>query len=191
MAGKLIVITGLDGSGTSTLASALAERDPGSFVYKTPSSPYDACRHTIDEQVREKSQPAHYLFYLSSVVFASKEIEELLTQGNVYCVRYLIDTVVSHRAAGLDVNLEYRGSFFSIRPPDLTIMIELDEDVRQTRIEARGKGFLDRLLDEDTLRARFTAEFKRLSHHYVTVENSGSDIDATVRSAIKHIPWIN
>ncbi len=191
MAGKLIVITGLDGTGTSTLASALAARDPGSSVYKTPSFPYDACRSEVDEQVRDRSQAAHYLFYLSSVVFASSQIEALLKEGNVYCVRYLIDTVVSHRAAGLDVNLDYQGPFYTIRQPDLTLMIGLDENIRQARISVRGKGFLDKLLDDDTLRDRFQQEFQKLSHHYITIENNGSDIDAAVKSATKHMPWIN
>jgi thymidylate kinase len=192
MSGKLIVITGLDGSGTSSLAEQLSARDPGSRVVRTPDSPFDACREVIDLQVRHKSQAAHYLFYLSSVVFASTEIEELLKTGNVYCVRYLIDTVVSHRAAGLNVDLNYDSEFYSIKKPDLTIMIGIDEQVRQERISARvgGKGFLDKLLDDDERRARFHQEFERLAHHYVTIENDASNIEVALTAAMQHMPWI-
>lgn len=190
MTGKLIVITGLDGSGTSTLAEQLSARDPGSRVFKTPSSPFDDCRKVIDEQVRDKSQAAHYLFYLASVVFASTQIEEMLKTGNVYCVRYLIDTVVSHRAAGLDVELQYDYGIYSIRKPDLTLMVTLSEKVRQERISSRGKGLLDKLLDDDALRNRFHEEFERLAHHYVTVENDGSNIEVALTAAMQHMPWI-
>lgn len=190
MTGKLIVITGLDGSGTSSMAEMLSARDPGSRVVRTPDSPFDACREVIDLQVRDKSQAAHYLFYLSSVVFASTQIEELLKTGNVYCVRYLIDTVVSHRAAGLNVDLTYEGDFYSIKKPDLTIMIGIDEQVRQERISARGKGFLDKLLDDDERRARFHQEFERLAQHYVTIENDASNIEVALTAAMQHMPWI-
>lgn len=190
MTGKLIVITGLDGSGTSSMAEQLSARDPGSRVVRTPDSPFDECREVIDLQVRDKSQAAHYLFYLSSVVFASTQIEELLKTGNVYCVRYLIDTVVSHRAAGLNVDLTYEGDFYSIKKPDLTIMIGIDEQVRQERISARGKGFLDKLLDDDERRARFHHEFERLAHHYVTIENDASNIEVALTAAMQHMPWI-
>lgn len=192
MTGKLIVITGLDGSGTSSLAAELSARDPGSHLFRTPNSPFDACREIIDEQVRDKSQAAHYLFYLSSVVFASTQIEEMLKTGNVYCVRYLIDTVISHRAAGLNVDLTYEGEFYSVKKPDLTIMIGISEQVRQERISARagGKGFLDKLLDDDERRARFNQEFERLADHYVTIENDGSTLEVALTAAMQHMPWI-
>lgn len=191
MGNKLIVITGLDGSGTSTLAEALSSRDPGSRVFKTPGSPFDTFRSQVDEQVRSLSQPAHYLFYLSSVVFASTQIEKHLEHGNVYCVRYLIDTVVSHRAAGLDVGMDYETQLYSIRKPDLTLMVQIAEETRQERISARGKGFLDQLLDDDSLRSAFRREFENLSHHYVSVPNNGPDIGPALQTAISYMPWMN
>lgn len=189
MTGKLIVITGLDGSGTTSLAEALSALDPGSRVFKTPSSPYDAMRKVIDQEVREQSQAAHYLFYLSSVVYASTQIEKFLEKGNVYCVRYLIDTVVSHRAAGLDVSLEYTTSLYSIRKPDLTIMLQLDESVRQDRITVRGKGVLDKLLDDESLRTKFHNEFSRFESDLRVVTNDGSSIEDAVEAALQHMKW--
>lgn len=191
MGNKLIVITGLDGSGTSALAEALSAKDPGSCVFKTPGPPFDGFRSLVDEQVRALSQPAHYLFYLSSVVFASTQIEKHLEQGNVYCVRYLIDTVVSHRAGGLDVEIDYDTQLYSIRKPDLTLMVQTVEAARQKRISARGKGFLDRLLDDNVLRDAFRREFDNLAHHYVTVSNDGPDIGSAMQTAVAHMPWMN
>ena len=76
MKGKLIVITGLDGSGTTTLARNLHELDKGSHLLRTPDFPFDQGRELIDSLVREKSQPAHYLYYLSRL-FPNKTINKL------------------------------------------------------------------------------------------------------------------
>ena len=103
-----IVVTGLDGSGTSTVAELLHKLDEKSILTRTPSLEY-ANRDNIDNSVREISQMAHYLYYLSSVVYESDKIkkEGNYKENNVYCVRYLVDTVVSHSVAGLDVKLDY------------------------------------------------------------------------------------
>ena len=190
MKGKLIVITGLDGSGTTTLARNLHELDKGSHLLRTPDFPFDQGRDLIDSLVREKSQPAHYLYYLSSVIHASARIEEMLKTGNVYCVRYLIDTVVSHRVAGLDVDMIYNGGFYNIRKPDLTIFVSVNENIRQERITSRGKGLLDKVLDHDSTRHRFEEEFNRLSSHFVTIDNSNTTHDQFVNEATKYISWI-
>ena len=57
-----IVITGLDGSGTSTVAKELNKIDKDSVLLKTPSIEFSG-RDIIDTEVRETSQMAHYLFY--------------------------------------------------------------------------------------------------------------------------------
>lgn len=187
--GKLIIITGLDGSGTSSVAEQLSHKDPGSHLMRTPSVPFDTCREFIDSQVRCESQAAHYLFYLSSVIFASTQIEALLKTGNVYCVRYLIDTVVSHRVAGLNVDLNYEGDFYSIRRPDLTLFLSINEQDRQNRITSRGKGLLDKILDDNSTRQKFHEEFNRLSDQFVVVDNS-LDILSTIQNSINHMSWI-
>jgi thymidylate kinase len=190
MSGKLIVITGLDGSGTSTLAAALYALDAGSHLMRTPMAPFDQARQLIDEHVREDSQAAHYLFYLSSVVHASARIEKLLETGNVYCVRYLIDSVISHRAAGLNVELEYETSFYAVRKPDITLCLTINEEVRQSRITTRGKGLLDKILDDDEHRKRFEREFDRLSDHFVMIDNSNRTLEQLLLDASRHLPWI-
>ncbi|MBQ9314043.1 MAG: hypothetical protein IJ220_03440 [Clostridia bacterium] len=149
-----IVITGLDGSGTSTIANELGKLDEDSTIVRTPNSDFTG-RESIDNSVRKISQWAHYLYYLSSVVYMSDKIkkEHDYKTKNVYCVRYLIDTVVSHRVAGLDVNMDY--SQYDILKPDLTIFVFLDESIREKRISARGKSVLDKVLDDMETRKKF------------------------------------
>lgn len=191
MKGKLIVITGLDGSGTSSLAEQLCKHDPYGMLFKTPDGPFGESRLLFDSEVRERSQSAHYLFYLASVAYASERIKEQLQTHNVYCVRYLIDTVVSHRVAGMNVDLVYQGMGYDIHKPDATLFINIDESVRQGRITARGKSDLDKVLDDHHTRDRFLAEFQRFSDQYHQVNNSTNDLQDAVQNAVAHLPWLN
>lgn len=77
-----IVVTGLDGSGTSTVAEKLHQMDRGSFLFHTPSSIYSD-RENIDNDVRNTSQMAHYLYYLSSVVYLSDYVKKTLTTRKI------------------------------------------------------------------------------------------------------------
>lgn len=191
MVGKLIVITGLDGSGTSSLAELLCKRDPNGVLFKTPDGPFGETRELFDSEVRERSQSAHYLFYLASVAYASERIKEQLKTYNVYCVRYLIDTVVSHRVAGMNVELAYQGMGYDIHKPDATLFINIDESVRQDRITVRGKSALDMVLDNNDTRDRFLAEFQRFSDQYHVIDNSTNDLQDAVQHAAAHLFWLN
>jgi len=183
-----IVITGLDGSGTSTVAEKLHEMDKNSILVRTPSIEYSN-RDGIDSFVRETSQLAHYFYYLSSVVYMSDYIKQNVDyqKNNVYCVRYLIDTVVSHQVAGLDVKLDYES--YGILKPDKTIFIGLNENVRQERIEKRGKSILDKVLDDDKKRKSFLETFKKLLSENDTIyfDNSLCDVDSNVHQLYERI----
>lgn len=176
-----IVITGLDGSGTSTVARELNKIDNGSVLLKTPSIEFSG-RDRIDTEVRETSQLAHYLFYLSSVIYMSDKIKKSYDykNKNVYCVRYLIDTIVSHQVAGLDVDLDY--SSYSILKPDLTIFVSLDESVREQRISERGKSTLDKLLDDSKTRNSFLERFNDLLDKERTIffDNTNKNIESNI-----------
>ena len=176
-----IVITGLDGSGTSTVAKKLGKIDENSTIVRTPSIEFSA-RESIDTIVRETSQISHYLFYLSSVAYMSDKIKRDYDykNGNVYCVRYLIDTIVSHQVAGLDVNLDY--SQYGILEPDLTIFVSINEDVRERRIKKRGESILDKLLDNSTTRNKFLEKFEALLDNEKTIyfDNTSTDINGNI-----------
>lgn len=185
----LIVITGLDGSGTSTIANELSKLDEGSIVLKTPSPEY-ADRDKIDTLVRKDSITAHFLYYLSSTVYMSDYIKNNLDykNKNVYCVRYLIDTIVSNRVAGLNIDLDYNIYGNELLKPDLTLFVNVDEDLRQTRITARGKSELDKVLDDDKKRKLFREEFQKLlPNETLIIDNNNENIEATVETAYNFI----
>lgn len=139
-----IVVTGLDGSGTSTIAKGLHNIDTGSKLFRTPSSEYSD-RNKMDEIVRADSSVAHMLYYLSSTVYVSDYIKKHCDykNNNIYVVRYLIDTVVSNRVAGVDIDLDYNIYGNELLVPDLTLFVYTNEEKREKRITLRGKNSLD------------------------------------------------
>ena len=185
-----IVITGLDGSGTSSVAELLHSMDKNSIITRTPSFEYSN-REQVDNSVREVSQMAHYLYYLSSVVYESDKIkrEGNYKENNVYCVRYLIDTVVSHSVAGLDVKLNYET--YDILKPDLTIFVKLNEEIRQKRITERGKSILDKVLDDSKKREEFNRKFDYFlsleNGPIIVFNNNSTDIQKSVKELFETI----
>ncbi len=173
---NLIVLTGLDGSGTTSVAEKLHKLDAGSALLNGINEPYSTVREAIDHVTRVDSPTAHYLFYLSANVHASFLIENALKSRNVYCVRHLIDTVVSHRVSGLNVDLVYETDSYKIRKPNLIVFLSVEEALRQERLEKRGKSYLDRTLDNDSFRDKFLKEFKSFSGHFKTVNVSGKTV---------------
>ena len=185
-----IVITGLDGSGTSSVAELLHSMDKNSIITRTPSFEYSN-REQVDNSVRDVSQMAHYLYYLSSVVYESDKIkrEGKYKENNVYCVRYLIDTVVSHSVAGLDVKLNYET--YDILKPDLTIFVKLNEEIRQKRITERGKSILDKVLDDSKKREQFNKKFDYFlsleNGPIIVFNNNSTDIQKSVKELFETI----
>lgn len=185
-----VVITGLDGSGTSTIAQKIEEIDEKSRVLKTPSLEFSD-RSLIDEKVKPVSSVAHMLYYLSSTVYMSDYIKRNfdITKENIYVVRYLIDTVVSNRVAGVPIDLNYNVYGNNLLVPDATLFVTIDEETRQKRITDRGKSILDKVLDDDGIRKRFLDEFKELLNPDTTiyVNNNDEDIYATARDAYQKV----
>ncbi|MEK4231057.1 hypothetical protein [Solibacillus sp. FSL H8-0538] len=176
--GKLVILTGLDGSGTSTVAEQLHLEDKGSSLLKSPPVPFSVNRNEIDEKVYHVSPTAHYLYYLASNVYLTELINEKMSQNddNIYCVRYFIDTVVSHRAKGVNAAYEHETELYSIRKPDYIFYLDVDENERQLRLDERGRGFLDNQLDDDQLRQRFLEEFNALESEFIRISTTNRDI---------------
>lgn len=184
-----IVITGLDGSGTSTIAEGLHKKDANSEIFKTPSIEYNG-REKIDEIVRQDSSVAHMLYYLSSTVYISDYIKKHCDyiNNNVYVVRYLIDTVVSNRVAGIDIDLNYNVYGNNLLVPDLTLFVQTKEEIRQKRITSRGKNLLDKVIDDTEKRKQFLQEYKKyLTENTLYIDNSMDNPNNAISFAYEKI----
>ena len=169
------VLTGLDGSGTSTIAGLLSKHDTKAKLYESILTPFSDFRRFIDSETLNKNIYSHYFFYLSALANTSELIKHDLDNGfNVYCVRYLIDTIVSHRVHGMDIELSYSICTYNFIKPDFILFLEVEEKKRQERILSRlkGKNKLDTALDDYGFRNKFLNEFKRYDNEIVRINNS-------------------
>jgi thymidylate kinase len=172
-----VCIEGLDAVGKTTVAKALAVALEGVY-YKTPSSPYDSLRASIDA----KADPvARFYFYLSAVAFASAEIGELLKTSPVVCDRYLYSTVAYHRA--MDARLRADGHALGLLVPDYAALLVVDEGERLRRLSGRAGGPVhDAKWEADTaFLAKVEREFRTMP---LTVVDTST---LTVAGVVEHI----
>lgn len=132
---RFIVFEGLDGSGKSTCARAVAER-LGAVFLTTPSPTLRELRGKIIDDLGD-CQEAHELFYLATVFAASNEVTRHLAEGrSVVLDRYFLSTVAyaAFRGSTLDVD----DLAAALRPADLTVYLHADLAVRRARVQRRG-----------------------------------------------------
>lgn len=152
---KFIVLEGIDGAGKTTVSRALA-KSIGAKYFRTPSSGFTTTRRHIDATAKINSR---FLFYLSSVVYASDTILECLQHKHVVCDRYITSTVAYHRAFGL--NLDWNLDQLSLVQPDFTFFLELaNEEERKRRLMTRGRyTSTDAVLDNENIRNKLLNEY--------------------------------
>lgn len=163
-----IVIEGVDGVGKSVCAKLLAKMLHG-YYYKTPSQPFSKIKREID---LSNNLNTRFIFYLASVIDASREIENLLKKRIVVCDRYVCSTIAYHQALHADisyVNLTKLPIFM----PDFSFYLWADWKTRKKRIIKRGlKSVSDRKLEKDkTLQERIHRIFLSFPAFQINTSN--------------------
>ncbi len=154
MRAPFLVVEGLDGTGKSTLAAALAAH-LGAALLRTPSNELGAVRPVVDAAFAA-SPVATQLFYGATVVHASDRARALLAQGTPVVIdRYWLSTLVY--AACRDAHVDLGPVEPVLLRPDLTVFVDADERVRRARLAARGMTAADRdsVAQREALRARY------------------------------------
>lgn len=137
----LIAIEGMDGTGKSTLARALAEALDATLL-RTPTNALATVRPAIDAALAP-SAVATQLFYASTVALASVEADALLASGrSVIADRYWASTLAY--AACRERHVDLGSVARALRTPDLTVYLSTDEGVRARRLVRRGMSLADR-----------------------------------------------
>ncbi len=168
-----IVIEGLDGTGKSTLAKALAKKLDAELL-STPDIALKDARSTIDDAYQD-SPLARQLFYASTVVDVSEKIKRLLSEGkNIVVDRYWLSTQVYHnwKSNGRHFDLDEVEQYLA--KPDFTIYLNLPLAERKARLRNRAGNTME---DNLTLLAK---NDERLKEIYLVYKN----LDAVGR-------WIN
>jgi dTMP kinase len=133
-----LVFEGLDGSGKTTCARRTAEL-LGAHFMTTPSEALRDHRDPILASFKT-SQEAAQLFYLATVVAASREIDAHLASGvSVVLDRYLLSTQVYAEFRGSKLHIDEEIELL-LRPADLTVFLEVPLEVRQARAGKRAES---------------------------------------------------
>lgn len=141
-----VVLESRDGCGKTTISEALAMILGGTLV-KTPPEPFDQFRKIYDCC---GDYHARYLYYLSTLVLASKKIEELLRFGPVVCDRYILSTIIYHQILGVDTSIVDVNRLGLIQPTH-TICLTCNEDILHERLKQRGETKEDHIEDRINL----------------------------------------
>lgn len=133
-----VVIEGLDGTGKSSLAEALA-RSLGADYVRTPPVEYEPIRDIVHNQ---ESPYGRFLFYLSSVVYASERISESRHNGVVVCDRFhytsLADFFVQSAIAEPEREFWIGLASRTCEEPDVVVFCHCDREERLARISRRN-----------------------------------------------------
>lgn len=128
---QFIVLEGISGSGKTEIGTRLSEQIDAQY-YTTPPALFREIRDRAD---RTLSLQSRFLFYLSSVVQASREIDGILERRSVVCDKYIWSTICYHVVYGLNVVVPPR---FTYRQPDYAFLLICEDGTRLRRIRNRG-----------------------------------------------------
>jgi dTMP kinase len=197
--GRLIVLEGIDGSGTTTQTERLVEhlRRRGRTAVSTrePSAgPIGRLlrevllgHHRISRDVSLDGQTMAMLFAADRFDHLQREVEPLLAAGNdVVSDRYLMSSL-AYQAEEADrewVALLARG----VRPPDLTILLDIPIEVAARRRLLAGRP--EERYDADSYLSRVADNYRRLARadaSAVILDGSAAreDVAAAVVAAVE------
>ncbi|MDP2505578.1 MULTISPECIES: AAA family ATPase [unclassified Oceanobacter] len=130
-----IVLEGLDGVGKSTLAQRYAQQH-GYLLMTTPGRDIQPIRAEIINGLGN-SETAKALFYAATVQAEGEKAYQLVEKGeSVLMDRYRASTLAYAYQRNVTLNLS--AVLCQTRRPHLSILLTLDEQQRQERLQQRG-----------------------------------------------------
>lgn len=190
---RLIVFEGIDGVGKTTLVHALKEsllaRGIKVIVYEDVEDTihgYNQLKPFVKKIVEKKSINASLLFYLSSSLYKSELIKDLLKNQWVICDRYVYSTIAKHIAKGCGKILIPNMDIFPILKPDHAFLVTVKEQTRLTRLQFRKKNTKDDLIKKSrgTVSYRMEAELRKLLPD-ILINND--DVSSVIKKVMKQI----
>ena len=140
---KFITIHGIDGTGKTSATVKICELLKGQLIEcvnydKSPmreKNPFYAAKKRM---LLEGTIEQQFCHYLGSTLYHSNIVSRLLQEGKVVVKsRYIDDVLAHHDHAGVE-NTEKIASLLPIKQPDLKILLTVQEEAREKRIQKRG-----------------------------------------------------
>ncbi len=150
MAGRLITIEGLDGTGKSTLAAGLAEALSGrgveAEVMREPGGveASERLRDLVKDPALEIGPQAEALIYAAArAQLVAERLEPLLEEGSWVILDRFVDSSLAYQGAGRGLGIENVAAINEMATqgirPDRTLLLQLDPGERAGRLDGRGE----------------------------------------------------
>jgi dTMP kinase len=137
--GRLIVVEGADGAGTTTLARSLSDELNATYEFEQTEMPIgEEVTRLVSESGHEPETVA-LAFAADRAVHTEEVILPALEAGEtVICDRYVHSSMVYQPAMGLEIDW-VRSLNRSALVPDLTLVLDVSGDTAMQRVEGRGE----------------------------------------------------
>ncbi len=180
---RLIAIEGIDGAGTTTQCQRLAQRFDLYATREPSDRPIGKLLRSIlrfeTDVVDEKA--VALLFAADRLDHVGAEIVPQLAERSVITDRYVMSSIVYQslvidRAFVADINR-------FARPADLTILVDVDADVAESRRAGRG-GPAERY-DRRAVQERLAAAYRtEAAHHGALIVDGNGDADSVFAALV-------
>ncbi len=193
--GYLIVIEGIDGTGKSTLARALAaklrERGLECVQSREPTDgPYGRKIREIAQRDRSEVslEEELNLFIEDRKEHVAQVIQPALDAGRIIVLdRYFYSTMAYQGARGADAEAILRNHRTFAPDADLLVILELDVESALDRVKNSRGSTPDAFEGEDYLR-KVDAGFRRIEHPNLLRLNAGESTEQLAEHILKHLP---
>jgi dTMP kinase len=150
MAGRLITIEGLDGTGKSTLAAGLAEALAGrgveAEVMREPGGveASERLRDLVKDPALEVGPQAEALIYAAArAQLVAERLRPLLGQGRWVILDRFVDSSLAYQGAGRGLGIENVAAINEMATQgiiaDRTLLLQLEPGERAGRLDGRGE----------------------------------------------------
>jgi dTMP kinase len=198
--GRFIVIEGIDGAGTTTQSHRLAEwmREKGMPFHLTMEPSSGAVGSLIREylaggrELPDRHLGAHtlaLLFAADRLDHLAREVEPKLREGvHVISDRYLLSSL-AYQSLECDTGW-VQGINREARPPDLTLLLDLDAEISMKRIGGRylWPELFEELGSQKRIRELYLQQVRELySEQIIIVIEGAGSIEDVHKSVVKEV----
>jgi dTMP kinase len=183
--GRLIVVEGPDGSGTTTISKKLAEHLGAYWTYEPTD---DRIGQKVDEMISGEDyspEAVALAFAADRMAHLEEEIIPRLKEGEtVICDRYYHSSLVYQPAMGVNLDrvMELNRNALT---PDKTFILDVSAEEGMSRVEDRGED--DNIFENLDFQERVVARYKKLMEHldedmaYIDASQSVKEVFSEVK----------